>query len=245
MHCYTIAPIFKEIVALRSITSKRIISISEALRYDNEVDLNLSFLPHPNWEKYLNAKGQRISPLEEVKFPHIGSLMKNEPKVKGSILLDHAWEENTPDRLWCGKLYEWLEPLKDSVKIAQLLRPAIKADPYPSWVHPIPELGYVDYLEQTATYENYIMTHPESYGHSVIDMVARGIRVLVPVQGNLYFAKKPIVDGLKLRTFSTKEELMALLSAPPEDNWRANLCTDMPDIVKRIDAYCQKGMETP
>jgi hypothetical protein len=226
MHCYTDCPIFKsELPAVRAITSKKMMYISEAMLKRANADRNFCFLEFNDWEKH------GFAPVEEIRLPYISSFMDNVEKIPGSILLDHTWSNGTPEKLWCNKLYEWLGPIKDSVEVGQLLRPRIKSDPIPSWIDGIPEMGYVDYLARTSRYENYIMTHAESYGHSIID-----------TNGSLPFAKKPLVDALGLQVFRTREELFSILASPPKTEVQKSAFTDMPEIVRRIDEYCQKEL---
>jgi hypothetical protein len=201
------------------------------------VDYNFSFLPYPDWKK------RGFAPVEEVHSPYIGSILKHDSSLKkwpGSILLDHSYPRISPESLWCDRLHEWLTPIRDKVRIGQLICRRFNLPMPPNWIHQIPETNYPDYLKRTAQYENFIMTHPESYGHSITDMVIRGIRTLIPVQDSKPFAKHSVIDRLRLPIFSTREEMFTILKTPPEDSWREKLCTDMPNIVFRIDSYCQK-----
>jgi hypothetical protein len=181
---------------------------------------------------------------EQIPFPCLWNMIQasNSQKVPGSILLDHAWllDKNT-DRDWCGRLYEWLEPLNDSGRhIAQMQRGGHEvAERFTPWVKILPETGYPQYLAQSATYETFILTHPGSYEHSIIDMAARGIRVLVPMMEGKPFCNPTIVEGLGLRTFSNREELLGLLFSPATPPPPRECFTDMPEIVAKIDAYCQ------
>lgn len=238
LHCYFNAPIFKQLSTVRALTTKHIINFMELGLDADTVNHNFTYLP---WQSHW-------APTEQIKFPYIKSLLDNSQKsekLPGSVLLDHSWPVEllrSPSELWCSKLHGWLEPLKDSRVIGQLRRNNIGNDAPPDWVRSIPESSYPEYLAQTAPYENFVLTHPGSYEHSVLDMLARGTRVLVPTQGKP-FVPQTLVNQLKLPTFQTREELIMLLNSPLEDNWRADLLTDMPEVVRRIDAYCQNEMK--
>lgn len=236
LHCYFSAPIFKQLPAVRALTAKHIINFMELGLDADTVKHNFTYLP---WQSHW-------APTDQIKFPYIKHLLDSSQKGEkwpGSVLLDHSWPINllqNASQLWCNKLHTWLEPLKGSRVVGQLRRNNIGDDSPPAWVRSIPESGYPEYLAATAPYENYVLTHG-SYEHSVLDMIARGTRVLVPVQGKP-FVPQALVNELRLDTFQTREGLIELLNRPLEDSWRANLLTDMPEVVRRIDAYCQREM---
>lgn len=255
MHCYFSAPILSQMNDVRALTAKRVINFMELGLPSEVVDHNFTYLP---WQSHW-------APTEVINFPYVGSLLKLDKPVEkwtGSVLLDHAWPISLlqgPQELWLDRLHGWLEPTRNSRTIGQLRRNGVDINPAttvqgrvvdavaskqpPEWVRSIPETSYPEYLAATAPYENFVLTHPGSYEHSIIDMLARGIRVLVPVQNGKSFAPQAIVNQLRLPTFRTSEELQEQLRAPFEDNWRLQLLTDMPEIVCRIDAYCQREMQ--
>ena len=223
LHSYFASPIFNELPALRTLTRKHIINFMEIPHAD--VDYNFTYLPTGN---------------EQVLFPCVSELLNRNPmgeKWSNSVLLDHSWRDG---EVWNDRLYEWLEPLKDSCVIGQLRRPEHEKLAPPEWVQSIPQLCYLEYLKQTAPYENFVLTHPGTYEHSIIDMMYRGIRVLIPMQDGDTFVDPNTVNTLGLPTFSSRDELLAHLKNPQDGDWRMALCTDMPEIVRRIDAYCQK-----
>ena len=238
MHNYLSVPAVKNIKEVRARTSRRIINCLEAAMTAAQVDYNFTFLPYPDWKK------QGFAECETIPYPYLGALLNRNIPVKypGSILLDHSWEEEDKETTWNDRLYEWLEPLRGLVHVGQMVRPAVKVPPPPGWIEQIPEAGYVEYLERTSPYENYVVTHRESYGHSIIDMLARGIRVLVPAPNGKAFAPSAIVSDMKLPTFCNKESLLKILSDKPACNWRKDYGTDVSEIVRRIDGYCQKEL---
>lgn len=238
IHCCTDDYILKNINDAKLLTSKKIMYIMEAIRKNDTVDKNFCFLPNPNAER------QGYAPVEKIDFPYINELVgtKNE-KILGSILIDHPYPKIAEELMWSDKILEWLEPLRGKVKISQMVVKRFGMPEPPGWVETIPEMSYTQYLEKTSGYENYIMTHPESFGHSITDMVVRGTRVLVPVVNGKTFAKPYIVNTLRLPTFGNRDELMSALASPLDNFDRKKICTDMPDVVARIDAYCQSILE--
>ena len=167
-------------------------------------------------------------------------------KAHGSVLLDHAY--NVPDKgwLWCDRLYQWLEPLRGTRMIGQMESPgheALAGVRIPDWVRRVPNSFYLDYLRDTAPYENYVMTHPGSYEHSIVDMVARGTRVLVPTMQGRTFAPRDTVGRLGLPVFSNGEELLEQLDVPHDGrDEKLGLCTGMPEYAAQIDAWCQGAL---
>jgi len=87
--------------------------------------------------------------------------------------------------------------------------------------------------------------HPGSYEHSIIDMAARGIRVLVPQIDGKPFIHPELVEALRLATFGSETDLDDLLNATPH---QATLLDDgqpyhdLAEIAAQIDAYCQEAM---
>lgn len=235
LHCLFDAPVYvKNLGIVRALTRKRIINCMEISRSGKEVDKNFCFRNSLDWHLTGHA------PVTHAPCPYISALFKPCNPVKDSILLDHSWEHIPNYPIWCERLYEWLEPMKDLIKVGQITHGGID-NLAPSWVEQIPTLGYTDYMEATSKYANYIVTHPESYGHSVVDMAARNIRVLVPMGDERPFS--PMTDELELETFKTKEELFAILNSPRDGIDRLSRMTDMSKLVAMIDEYCQKNLD--
>lgn len=252
VHSYTPGEVFHRLSDLRVKTRQQMMWISEM--FCSSFDYCFTFLPQPGCEQV---------PLPAPK-DLLDASMVGVTKLKGSVLLDHHWSWtdgytiNGPNpNLWCARLYEWLESIKDWTVIGQMESPnheRISGVPIPSWVKRIPNSFYHEYLKATAPYENFIMTHPGSYEHSIVDMAARGIQVLVPtptvthkhrdgwevVPGGTPFAPQDTIDRLKLPTFSTREQLLSLLDRSHDGDWRAYACTDMPEIARQIDAHCKR-----
>ncbi len=242
-HTYFSAGIFDYIHSIRAITSKRVMNITETALPAPVVDYNFTFLS-TDWG----------APSEQIRFPYPDELINGGPKAEKwpkSVLLDHLIRNNPA---WCPfyacwheRLWEWLKPLSKDRVIGQMRGGWFDPEdtiPSPNWVQTLPLLCYPEYLERTAPYENYVLTHPGTYEHSVIDMVTRGIRVLIPSERGTPFVNPSIVKELKLPTFSTKEEFLSIINSPVDSgDWRKDLCTPAREIVRRIDSYCQREMQ--
>ena len=184
-------------------------------------------------------------------------------KVPGSVLLDHLWPNWLgTEREWTVRLYTWLEQLGRTQDVAQVALQS--TDPAragavaqsrtfvdgqaPSWVQGLTLQTYYPYLEATAAYETFVVTHAGSYNHSVLDMAARGIRVLVPRSPDVGpFVPEEVIKDLGLATFGTCEELAALLAAPVDRAFwdsRMAVCTDMFTVARDVDRWCQQRLET-
>ena len=226
IHDYFASAIYQRLPEIRAKTGQKIMGIMESCFESPLIDRAFTFLPIP-WGK-----------CEQIQLPCPQALLDanySSQKMAGSVLLDHSWiEGGTPTDL-CAKLYSWLSW---SRIIAQLRRSGHESLEPPSWVQSIPESNYPAYLEATKQYETFILTHPGSYEHSIIDMAARGIRVLVPTVNGRPFCHPSIIEDLNLATFSTQSELLNLLDDLPRPS-PLDRFTDMPAIAAKIDAYCQ------
>ncbi len=252
VHSYAPSSIFGEMSALRMKTNREVMWISELAC--SGFDYNFTFLP-------CHGRGEQM-PLPALRNV-LAASMEGVEKFPNSVLLDHHWSwQNgyaiSPNpNLWCARLYEWLEPLKNDIVIGQmesLNHERQSGVPIPDWVRRVPNAFYPEYLRTTAPYENFVMTHPGTYEHSTVDMAARGIRVLVPyptithrhadgwevVGGGDTFAPKDTVNRLLLPTFSSREELFAQLNTPFDGSRWGKLCTDTPEGAAQVDSHCQK-----
>lgn len=66
---------------------------------------------------------------------------------------------------------------------------------------------YFQWLAATDRLETFVMTHHESYGYAILDMFARGTRVVCPTP----FLPPHFKDGFYIDTFDTKDELVEIL----------------------------------
>jgi hypothetical protein len=225
---------FGQLAAMRRMAKYKTMSFMELGLPKEHVDYCFVYLP------------PTITHCEEIPLPCLSAVLDehNSAKSKGTILLDHVWPPYCgTNKEWSPRLYNWLTPLKHRFAISQLRRGGCSAsENFPNWVAPIEEKPYTEYLDITARFETYILTHPGSYEHSVIDMAYRGTQVLVPIMDGKPFIPKSTVERLNLSTFSTKFELAALLERPARVANKRQSFSDMSKVVSRIDAYCQREL---
>jgi hypothetical protein len=80
--------------------------------------------------------------------------------------------------------------------------------------------------------------HYESYGYGILDMIARGIRVVVPDT----FIHTQYAD-LYMPKFSDKQSLLNILRTPPdEEGLKSNIrkLTDYSEVVRIIDEQIRR-----
>jgi hypothetical protein len=231
IHDYFDSWVYERLSDIRQATQRQVMGIFEVAHESALIDYWFTFRP-----------SGRV-PSEQIAFPCNRSLLGRTlsvPKISRSILLDHGWIEEGVRMDWCEHLYRWLTPLAPGRLVAQLRRADHETGDPPPWVRSIREASYPSYLAETAPFETFLVTHPGSYEHSIIDMAARGSQVFVPSWEGRPFCHPSIVEELALRTFSSKAELLQLLSDDPAPPRSASRFTDMPQVVARIDAYCQR-----
>ena len=151
------------------------------------MDYNFTYLPRQgNW-----------GPSEQIPVSLCGQLAGHGvyvgEKWSKSVLLHDPLRVDllrSPEELWCDKLHSWLRDFAKSHKVAQLRRNNVDISPeavlqghpigsqsvrqLPEWVDSVHEACYPEYLGRTAPYENFILTHPGSYEHSVIEKYCAG-----------------------------------------------------------------------
>jgi hypothetical protein len=210
--------------------------------------------PHPNadYNWYYSdimhneypIQGQLVHP------PVVRSLLVNEPKEPNTILLDHDiadfWYYRHPSLDWNERIWEWVKPFKDTHKIYQIQRH--EKDATPDFITRLPHCQPAEYLDLTKRMETFILTHHGSYNHTAVEMIARGIRTLVP------HALDSFVPTINMRIFGLSsfkdgEELANLIREPiVPDFWdsQINKCGDMDAVVALMDHQFQtwKGMKT-
>lgn len=234
IHTYFDQSVFKQLEKLREFTRYKIMVFMELAHSSKLIDHQFIYRTD-----YLRDNTTYI------KHPIIYDLIKptiNIPKIPGSILLDHVIKNTNVYTNHSPLLYKWLEPLSKKRIICQLNRKDWEDEStiFPEWIQGIQESNYSTYLERTAPYENYIMTHLGSYEHTIIDMISRGSRVIVPIMNGTTLCASCLVKSLNLPTFSTQEELLGILNEPIKET--NNEFTDMSTIVNIIDEYCQRSM---
>lgn len=172
-----------------------------------------------------------------VQCPISRALYRQSVKTPRSVLIDHWGGAND----WTFTIEEWLKDLGNDFSVWRYVQD--EGDPYnqgslrevPPYLKQISRMPFPEWLAATDTLETFVMTHSESYGYALLDMFARGIRVLCP---------KPLVPRhfratFHIETFNNKDELVTLLDTRPDvlklvEN-RTHL-TDWDDVAQAIDS---------
>jgi len=173
-----------------------------------------------------------------IPLPIMKKWLTNEEKEPNTIIVDHClcWEHPS----WTHCIQGWLEEFKDEFNILRLVQlPKLEEKCVPDWVTPINECGYMQYLKATAKASTYIVTNCESYGFGIIDMLARGIRVICPPN---YIDRVEFIDKFQIPQFKSKEQLLQILRSPvpPVTNTFIDKCTDYKVIAELIDLHFQE-----
>jgi hypothetical protein len=171
-----------------------------------------------------------------ISAPYDPEIYKCVPKLPGTVMLDHCCCVYV--QCWVHAIEKWLEQYKDEFKVFRQVQFNSEYDEIMPYVTPVPERGLTEYLEATDSIETYIVTHPESYGFSLIDMVARGIRVLtVPGFLGKHYAQ------FEFETFKDRFELIELLRKPVQVgkiNAMKNMLTPYENVIAAIDSKLQQ-----
>jgi hypothetical protein len=235
-------PVYDQLPEIRAATRCKTTTLIEIPYPSPLIDRCFTFLPTP-WPDRSILK-MPWPEVEQITLPIIRELLEptaHIAKKPGSVLLDHPWIENGVQTDWTPRLHDWLRTRMQNTPVAQLRRERCEKEPPPEWIRSIAESGYPTYLALTADYETFIVTHPGSYEHSIVDMAARGIRVLVPTANGRPFCNQSIIDDLGLRTFTTEAELCDLLDHLPPPPSQEKI-TDMGAIVAKLDQYFRENL---
>lgn len=210
-----------------------------------------SFIEHPQ-EKMDFTFGylKNFEPNCYIPFPYSKEFMINKPKIPKTILLESPHLLNgIPMLKWdiSEKLIMWLKPLiEENYRIYQLTTKKSIVD----FVEPIIICNYEKYMESTSQIETFIQSHVGSYEHSIIDMVGRGIRTLIPENQlknhTSTFIPTEIVYNLQLPVFTTQEEFLNIIRTPVDiDLWNSkiNKMTEMKEVIKIIDNHFQEVLD--
>lgn len=182
----------------------------------------------------VKSSGERIT---LIPLPIYKMLYQNVPKIPKSIMVDHWQADNSWD--WTYKIEEWLKEVKDEFNIYRQVQdePSVEVGERQSRISPylqqLKQLPFPEYLKATDTLETFIVTHYESYGYGILDMVARGIRVAAPDT----FMHSQYAD-LYMPKFSDQQSLLKILRTPPDqEGLKSNIrkLTDYSEVVRIID----------
>lgn len=167
------------------------------------------------------------------------------PKDDCTILLDHNITFH-PTADYSAMVYEAVAPFAAAgYRVMQLgggLGFEGRESPAPPWVERIPVRPYPEYLAATATAGTFIVTHSGSYNHGIIDMAARGTRVIARA-GGAGGIPPSMITNLELPTYRSTEELRTQLAVPIDHvvwDQRIERCTDWTDFVRVMDTKLQE-----
>jgi hypothetical protein len=185
----------------------------------------------PDWSFCFADHGDPNSTV--IYAPCVKKYYVNEPKEK-IILMDHGLPGQAGTEMeWTFRISNWLTPLSTRYKILRTAR--YRDYEKPSWkAHEVdfPIVPFNEYLRLTNHVESFVVTHIETYGFQIMDMVARGIRVVSPV-GLLH---KSHVERFQIPLFRNGEEMRKILMSPVEPRWNemVNRCTDYSEVAEMI-----------
>jgi hypothetical protein len=159
-------------------------------------------------------------------------------KTHRSILLDHDWRKpNIPELT--TEIQNAVRSLTSTHIISQLTGSGATI---PEYITTIAQDTYQQYVSKTNNIETFVVTHKGSYNSSIVDMLARGIRVVTPAG----FTKPDLVQRFNIPEFNTTDELISLLRQPYETKvWEAKrgLCTDFPVVCQIMDNQFKRRLK--
>ncbi|MES2789455.1 MAG: hypothetical protein V4719_07525 [Planctomycetota bacterium] len=184
--------------------------------------------------------------LTMISAPVVRSYYRDVPKLPGSILLDHDVSflplHDNLEYDWNRLIWSELARRRDDFsEVYQLER----GDPgeHPEFIKIVPLSNHQDYLARTAGFETFICTHAGSYNHTVVDMVARGTRVVVPATLRGPFVPPSLTELFGMKIYNDVHSLLAECFEPA-NKAVAPLAktTDLDTIVQMIDAKFRAAM---
>jgi|GEM_PF-6572502 len=163
-------------------------------------------IPYNVMIPFVFCRGAGISREILVSYPSLVDI-DDSPSLSDKILLDHWWPGNKGPVT--DELYRHLELLGETFEVYQFERHCPEL--IPSWVQRIETCPFDQYVQRTAGFRFFVMTHPGSYNGSVVDMAARRCWVLalrgVPLPDH-------ITSGL-VRVFDDLSSLVGFISSSP------------------------------
>jgi len=193
------------------------------------LDCDFSFLFNP--EHFTNSETCMVlgPPCnKELLYPTV--------KEENSVLIDHYWiddyfgvHDRNDKRDWTFKIEAWVERVKKGNVYRMLRFPNEKNDML-QYQKPIEYTDYLDYLAKTSGIETFVITHRECYTYGVIDMAARGTRIISP-EG---FLPRCLVDVFGIEEFTDENTFVELLNDEIDVNQlkeNVNKCMSFDDIV--------------
>ncbi len=173
-----------------------------------------------------------------INAPVVQGYYRAAAKTPGSILLDH--DSKCPEAHYNWNQIIWAELAKHRDQLPDIHQLARWGTPHPDFISLLPVLPHLEYLEQTAEFETFVCTHAGSYNHTVVDMAARGMRVIVP-RTITTFVPPSLVDLFDMVVCDDVESIVeeCLLPARQPD-WKMDRTTDLDEVVRMMDAkFCE------
>jgi hypothetical protein len=185
--------------------------------------------------------------------PYCPEFYKQEIKEPNTILIDHFnsclfYENILPEKKWhqvdlTREIYQWINPLANEYKIYAMYNiirhPEITLSWIPSYITPISQTNFLDYIEFISKIETFIATARGSYNYSIVDMLVMGSRILTPPNFIVDYQTK----RFNIPIFKNQEELIKEIKKPLDFiilNKNIEKCTPMNEIVKIIDKKIQE-----
>lgn len=158
-------------------------------------------------------------------------------KQPKTVLIDH-WDQNTRYD-WTYRIEAWMENLEAEFEIVRYVQHETK------WAlgqdgsclaraKIIRRAPFKQWLEATDLLETFIVTHCESYGYAILDMFARGTRVLCPAP----LLPDHFSHEFEFDVFENEDQLLTLLRTPPNSlslSKNSAGLTDFGELVRRVD----------
>lgn len=186
-----------------------------------------------DWRFVFAGQGKSTTHVTAPVWKQIYNYAEKAPKT---ILIDH-WDQDTPSD-WTFEIVKWIQELSPEFHITWYVqdgnRKMLQDGGEFSGMQQLCRAPYSEWLAATDRLETFVMTHRESYGYAVLDMFARGTRVVCPTP----FVPSHFKDKFYIDTFDTKQELVEILRQRPDplkltEN-KLGL-SDWADIIKLID----------
>lgn len=189
---------------------------------------------------FLYGYGPPSPTRQHIRLPCPKEELHPQPKTPGTVLFDHMWPTPAALETW-RRCRDAAAPLRDRLRFWQIERATEPREERPEWVTPIPLAGFPTYLAATSDIETFVVTHQGSYNHSLIDMAARGTRIVCYADT----VAPALAADLGAVVVRTDEEMRAaLLASPDADSLAAAIdrMTDLLEVTCIIDRWIQEGL---
>lgn len=193
--------------------------------------INFMECPHAAADWNYCFDGVEARRTTQIPLPIARDLMTIEPKIPGTILLDHRWPDPLPaGRDWSDRLWNFF-----AEHTGRYVAALDRCDsPLPEFIQRIPCQRYEDYLAATARFERFIVTHHGSYNHSAVDMGLRGTQVIVPETPDGPFIPSGNIGLLNAAVIHSSADLLAVLGKPVEAGSLLHRSTDLKTVAEMI-----------